>query len=149
MEWTIDKKTLRNIILVVCGGIILYWLLHDSDRVKLFSDVISGITAPFVLGGVLAFILNVPMRSFERKWLKMIKNDSIKRLLAVILTFIALLLVLAIVFWLLIPQIVDTVNSLIPSLYNFLSKAESFVRDFLSDNPQLKEWIKVNTELEG
>jgi len=149
LEWTINKKTLRNIILVVCGGIILYWLLHDSERVKIFSDFISGITAPFVLGGVLAFILNVPMRSIETNWLKKIDNSSFKRLIAVILTFIALLLVVTLVFWLLIPQIIDTVKSLIPSLYNFLSEAESFTREFLRDNPQLKEFIKANTDLDG
>ncbi len=120
MEWTINKKTLRNIILVVCGGIILYWLLHESERVKFFKDFISGITAPFVLGGVLAFILNVPMRAFENSVCKKIKNQNLKRTIAVVLTFIAMLLVLALVFWLLIPQVIDTVNSLIPSLYSFL-----------------------------
>ena len=98
MEWTINKKTLRNIILIVCGGIILYWLLHESERVKVFKDIISGVTSPFVLGGVLAFILNVPMRAIENSLLKKITNDGLKRAIAVVLTFVALLLVLAVVF---------------------------------------------------
>ncbi len=149
MEWSINKKTLRNIILVVCGGIVLYWLLHESERVRVFKDIISGIISPFVLGGVLAFILNVPMRAFENGLLKKINNNGLKRIIAVILTFVAMLLVLAGVFWLLIPQLVKTVNSLIPNLYAFLANAEAFIKELLSDNPQLKDWLNANTNLEN
>ena len=149
MEWSINKKTLRNIILIVCGGIILYWLLHESERVSVFKNVISGIISPFVLGGVLAFILNVPMRAFENGLLKKINNNNLKRIISVILTFVAMLLVLAGVFWLLIPQLVKTVNSLIPNLYAFLSNTEAFVKEFLSENPQLKDWLKANTNIEN
>ena len=61
----LNKKTLRNLFLVVAGGIVLYWLLHETDRVKAVFSVVKGIFAPFVLGAALAFILNVPMRAFE------------------------------------------------------------------------------------
>ena len=143
----LNKKTLRRIFLCVCGGIILYWLLHETERVKGFFRIVSDLFAPFVFGGVLAFILNVPMRAIENGLLKKVKKEKLKRLFAVILTFIALLLVVALVFWLLIPQIVLTVNSLLPSLYEFLTEAESFVMDFLSENTQLMEWLKENTDL--
>lgn len=149
MEWSINKKTLRNIVLIVCGGIFLYWLLHETERVKTVKNIISGIASPFVLGGVLAFILNVPMRSIENNLLKKINNTGLKRTLAVIMTFIAMLLVLAVVFWLLIPQLIKTVNSLLPNLYSFLSEGEILARKFLSENPELKEWLKSNTNLES
>ena len=51
----LDKKTLLRIFLGVFGCIILYWLLHETERVRAFFGVISGIVAPFVFGGVLAF----------------------------------------------------------------------------------------------
>lgn len=145
----ISKKNLWRIFLVVCGCIVLYWLLHESERVGVVMDKVTGILSPFILGGVLAFILNVPMRSIETKLLKKISNEKGKRLLAVVLTFIAMLLVLAFVFWLLIPQVMNTVKSLIPNLYSFFTEAEAFARDVLSDNPQLNELLKSYTNFEN
>lgn len=145
----INKKTLLRIFLYVCGCILLYWLLHETERVQSFFGTVSGVVAPFVFGGVLAFILNVPMRAIETGMLKRINKKGLKRLVSVILTFIAMLLVVALVFWLLIPQIVATVNSLLPSLYDFLTKAEAFVKDLLSDNPQLMDWLTANTNFEN
>ena len=143
----VNRKTLWRIFLGVSGCIILYWLLHETERVEHFFGFITDLLAPFVVGGVLAFILNVPMRAFESSLLKKIANKNVKRVLSVILTFIAMILVLALVFWLLIPQIIDTVNSLLPSLRSFLVRAEKFIYTSLEDNPQLLDWFKSNTEM--
>ncbi len=143
----IDKKTLRNIFLGVGACIVLYWLLHETQRVQSVLRFLTGMAAPFVLGASLAFIINVPMRAFEGL-LKRIQKQGLRRLLAILLTFIALLLVLALVFWLLIPQVVETVQSLIPKLTAFVSEAEKFVYRFLEENPQLMEWVIQNTDFE-
>ena len=144
-----NKKTLFRVFLGACGCIVLYWLLHETDRVKNFFNIVTGVLAPFIFGGVLAFILNVPMRAIENGLFKKMRNGNLKRVLAVILTFIAMLLVVALVFWLLIPQIVSTVNSLLPNLRDFLIEAEAFVMNFLNDNPELLEWLVDNTNFEN
>jgi len=145
----LNKKTLSRIFWGVCGCIILYWLLHDTDRVKSVIDKVSGVIAPFVIGGVLAFILNVPMRAIENTPLKKITNQKLKRVISVILTFIGVLLVIALVFWLLIPQIIDTVNSLIPALGDFFVRMQASAKEFLSENPQVMQWLKENTDIES
>lgn len=144
----LNKKTLRNLFLVVAGAIVLYWLLHETERVKTVFSVVKGIFAPFVLGAGLAFVLNVPMRAIEGL-LKGIKNTSWRRVIAIVLTFIAVLLVLTLVCLLLIPQLVKTVQALIPSLIEFVGKLEDFFYRFLDDNPQLMNWVANNTNLEG
>lgn len=137
----IEKKTLRNIFIGVVACIVLYWILHETDRVRKVYHFISGIVFPFALGAALAFIINVPMRAIE-KLLTKVKNTSLRRVLALLITFVAVLLVLALVFWLLIPQVVDTVQSLIPKLNTFISNVESAITTFLSRNPQVMEWVK-------
>jgi predicted PurR-regulated permease PerM len=144
----INKKTLRNLFLVVAAGIVLYWLLHETERVKVVWGVIKGIFSPFVLGAGLAFIMNVPMRAFEKRLTK-IKNDNLRRLIAVVLTLVAVCLVLALVFILLIPQLVSTVQSLVPSLIEFVGEVETYFYNFLNENPQLMEWVIVNTDFEN
>ena len=76
MLFEINKKTLRNLFVVVAAGIVLYWILHETERVKSVFAVVKKIFSPFVLGAGLAFILNVPMRAFEGL-LKKIKNEDI------------------------------------------------------------------------
>ena len=144
----INKKTLKNLFIIVASAIVLYWLLHETERVRVVLNVLKGIFAPFVMGACLAFVLNVPMRAFENL-LKNIKNQKWKRLIAVLLTFLAMLLVLALVFILLIPQLVKTVQSLVPSLIEFAGEVQTFFFDFLDKNPQLMDWVVNNTELEN
>lgn len=143
----INKKTLKNVFLVAVGCIFLYWLLHEGERVKSAFSVLKAVFSPFVMGAAFAFVLNVPMRAFEGL-LKKVKNENLRRILAILLTFVALLLVIALVFLLLIPQLVETVHSLIPKMQSFFIKFENFVKDFLNQNPQLLEWLKTNTDLE-
>lgn len=144
----INKKTFRNVFLGVAACIVLYWILHETERVKSVYNVVRDIFAPFATGAAIAFVLNVPMRAFE-SLLKGIKHNTLRRLAAILLTIIAVVLVLSLVFWLLIPELIRTVQTLIPTLQNFVLKVESVVRDFLRDNPNLTEWIFANTDLEN
>ena len=144
----IEKKTLRNIFFGVIGCILLYWILHETERVKVVLNVIKAVLAPFVLGASLAFVINVPMRAIEGV-LYGVKKVSLRRAFALVLTFIAILLVLALVFVLLIPQLLETVQSLIPKLYAFITNSETVARDFLSNNPQVMEWVTENTNIQS
>ncbi len=144
----IEKRTLRNIFIGVISCIVLYWILHDTRRVVGVFNFIKGVLSPFVIGAGLAFIINVPMRAFEGL-LKGIKKPILRRLIAMLLTFIGLLLVLAIVFWLLIPQMVETIQSLLPKLYTFIGNIGNWVKGFVEKNPQLMVWIYDNTDFEN
>ncbi len=144
----IDKKTLRYIFLGAIGCILLYWLLHETERVKSVYTLIMGVISPFILGSALAFIINVPMRGIE-SLLKGVANIKLRRLIAVVITFIAVLLVLTVVFLLLIPQLSETIQSMIPMLYTFVINTETVVKDFLNENPQVMEWLATNTDFES
>ena len=144
----ISKKTLKNIFWGVVGCIVLYWLLHETERVKVVFSVIKGVLSPFVVGGVIAFIINVPMRSFEGL-LSRVKNNKLRRIIALLLTFVAVLLVLALVFWLLIPQVAQTASTFADRLPTFFGNVQTKITGFLNENPQLMEWVMQNTELES
>lgn len=143
----INKKTLRNIFVIVVAGILVYWLLHEPERAKAVYQLLKGIVSPFITGAAIAFVLNVPMRAFEGL-LKGIKNEKLRRLLAVILTFVSVALVLTLVFLLLIPQIITTVESLVPTLQSFIGKIDTKVRQILADYPDVTQWIVDNTDME-
>ena len=142
-----DKKTLFRILLCVSGCIVVYWLLNETERFVAIFRTVSDVFAPFVFGGVLAFILNVPMRAIENGLFRKINKLSVKRTLSIILTFLGLLLVVALVFWLLIPQLIDTFNSLIPALAEFFGNTQNAISSFLSKNPKMLEMLRKYTDL--
>lgn len=106
-----NKKSLKKIFIIVAAAIVLYWILHETERVKTTFGVVKSIFGPFVLGAALAFVLNVPMRLFE-KLLKFVKHDKFRRILAVVLTLIAFLLIVGAVTVLLTFAIIDAYNAL-------------------------------------
>lgn len=139
----IEKKIVMRIFVLVLLCIGFYWLLHETDRVKTVWDFISGIFSPFVVGGVLAFILNVPMRAFE-SLLKFIKSEKARRLLAMLLTVIALAVVIVGVVMLVIPQLSATIDALIAQLPAFFTRVETVVMEFLDEQPEIMEWLEDN-----
>ena len=130
----VNKKTLFRIFLGAAGCIILYWLLNERDSVKVVLGAALDILSPFITGGCIAFIANVPMRFFETK-LGKIKGAGLRRTVALVLTFIAVSLVLGGVFLLLIPQLVETVEIFIPAVYDFMLELEEYLNNLLSENP--------------
>ena len=148
MPLQIDKKTIKHLFFLASGCIILYWLLHETERVQTIWNSITGIVSPFVIGAVLAFILNVPMRAIER-YLRFIEKDGLRRVAAILLTFVAFAVVIAGVFGLLIPQIGATIQTLIPRLTDFFLGVEDQLQTVLNENPQLLQWVYDNTDLEN
>ena len=144
----IDKKTIRKLFWVAVGAIFVYWALHETDRFKLLWGDITGIVSPFVIGAVLAFVLNVPMRAIERN-LKFIKNPGVRRAGSLVLTLLFIVLVLIGIVRLLIPQISETIALLIPKLTEFFLRMEDRIYVFLGANPELLEWVYANTNLES
>ena len=144
----LNKKAIRTIFFGVAGCILLYWILHETERVTSVYRTIANVLSPFVIGSVLAFILNVPMRSFERM-LKGIKYPTLRRVVALLLTILAVLLVLTVVFSLLIPQVVDTAETFAARLPAFYEKVESKIFSFLEAHPDIQEWVIANTDFEN
>lgn len=141
----LNKKTLRNVFFVVAGCIVLYWLLHETSRIKALLSTIYGIISPFVAGAALAFILNVPMRAIENR-LKKIANHRGRRALALSLTFLCLLLAVYGIIELLAPQIGATIESLTNSLPPFFNRVQESVMVYLGEHPEVLEWLSNYTD---
>ena len=143
----LNKKTIKTVFLGVAGCIVLYWLLHETQRMTALLKGGISILAPFIAGAVVAFILNVPMRAVEG-WLKGVKNAGFRRALAMIITILLVILVLIGVFYLLIPQIINTVESLVDTLPDFFNRVYNQAMAFLADHPEAMQWLSDNTDFE-
>lgn len=147
-EFIMDKKLKQNLALITFGVILFGCVMHFG-AVLSFAGGIVAIISPVLVGFILAFILDVPMRYFERvlnllsEKLKSKKNLSTSslRILSLCLTLICVLLVLVLVCTLVIPAIVSSVVS----LYELtVSKWPEWRRELAKYNintEQINTWI--------
>ena len=142
----VNKKTLRTVFIGALGCIFAYWLLHETQRMADLVTQTKMIFFPFLLGSVIAFILNVPMRAIERG-LSGVKKPVLRRMLSMLLTLAAIFLVIALVVGLIIPQLNKTVKSLVSELPGFFARTEASIRDYLSRHPEILNFLQNNTEL--
>lgn len=140
MELKIDKKFSRGFVIAVFSLIIGYMLLRETDRVRMIWNFLKGIFSPFIIGALLAFILNVPMRFFENK-LSKLKNEKVRRITAICLMLLSIAVVIAAVLLLLVPQIEDTVKNLINQLPDFFRGVTERVNQFMEEHPQIRDLL--------
>lgn len=136
----LDKKNVTVISLIVFGGIFFAWLLHNLAVFGEFLGAGMGIIAPFLLGGAIAFIMNIPMRAIEQRlWPKSSRLPGLRRPLAYILTLLLLLLLLLLLTSVIIPQLVMALTNASQQAYQAVH-SHSEQLDWLFDiYPQLQE----------
>lgn len=112
MEW--KKENLRGLLLVICGGIAFYSLLQNLRAVAMAVGWVLGILGPLLLGGAMAFILNVPMRAIERRLFPVRPGKQVKgrRPMALLITLLAVIGVLVLASSVIGPGIAEAVSSL-------------------------------------
>ncbi len=144
----LNRHQLRNLIGGIMSCIVLYWLLNDMDRVRGFVSWGLNLVNPFLVGGCIAFILNVPMRSIERQ-LKKVPEFKATRGAAITLTLVGIVMIFSVVVNLLIPQVEETAQIIAQQLPHFFRNAEQNLQEFLKENPQLELWLRDNTDFEN
>lgn len=64
----LNKKTMQRLALLITFALLLYWgLTHPAQAGRVLSAFFS-LLLPFLLGGCLAFLLNVFLRPIESGW---------------------------------------------------------------------------------
>ena len=139
----IGKKTIHRIIIGVLVCIGVYWLLHEPQHFRSIYTFLKNIFLPFFIGAGIAFILNVPMRAIE-KLFGFINKPTLRRAVSLILTFVAVIAVLTAVLWILIPEVVETIETLISQLPAFFNNVKDRIVSLMDEYPDVTSWINEN-----
>lgn len=113
--------TYKNLIKLILLTAFMFSIVIYIDHIVDAFFWILAVVYPFILGGAIAFIINIPMSIIETKLLK--KEFKLKRTVSLLISLIIVTLIIVIIITTIIPQIVDTFNQIknkIPSFYNNL-----------------------------
>lgn len=94
---------------------ILYLCIHYWPQAALLISAFLSAAIPLLLGGVLAFILNIPVSFYERKLFPNSQKPSLikcRRAVCIAAAFVTVFAVLVLVVWLVVPQLVSGVQLL-------------------------------------
>ena len=118
MEIKPDNKFKQNLLLVVIGVCLLVGLMNFG-KVQHALRVVIGLFMPLLVGGAIAFILNVPMHFFEKQFDKLQQHSGgraiakAKTPLCMIVTLLAFILVIIFIGNVIFPNLVESVKSIV------------------------------------
>ena len=114
-----DREDLKKWMFLILFGVLSYFLVNNLILLWNIIVTIFNVFLPFILGGAIAFILNIPMTKIENFILKRVKNDKLKpliRIVSIALSLIIFVLIIGSVLFLLIPELVENIESLINNI---------------------------------
>ena len=127
---------------MVCGGVAFYWVLQNLWALGGAVGWLLGILAPFLLGGAIAFILNVPMRAIERNLMPRAKSAArFRRPMALVLALVGVLGVLALASWVIGPGIAEAVMSIVNQIPQAAKRLQEQLLELEEYLPQLEAII--------
>ena len=141
------KKLKKRHILLVSVFLFTVLSFWKWDVVSQIIGFLFSLILPFLIAGAIAFIVNVPMSAienclFRRKNQKKQVSIKISRPISLILALVCIISVLVFAFLVIIPQIQDTIKSLIVKTEAFLPTLEVFLTDFFNGNKEVINFIE-------
>lgn len=142
----LNKKSMKKIRELIVFTAILVVALWKFDTVLEGAKNIWGILFPFVLGGAIAFVINVPMSFLEKKIFGKTKDGNkvgkkLARPISLLLTIILAVGVIALVMFGVIPQLTRTMGSLMISIANFVPQMQNWIREFSHNNQEIMKLV--------
>jgi len=121
-----DNSLKRQLIVVTYIAFLLFSILR-FDIMKSIPPQVLGVLMPFLMGIVIAFILNKPMVLFKKLLGKIIKNEKICKGLAIMISYIIFFAIIIGVFMFIVPQLLENIKTFIDSLGTYIRKLETFI----------------------
>ena len=141
-----EKKKFRQYLLLIGFGVALFWGLTNYTIIFKVGRTVLSVLSPVIIGLCIAFILNVPMSSFERRVFRPSKKtgkmgrikSKLKRPVSIIFVIALFLLIIFMLFYLVIPALIDTLTQLSEEIPEFVENISRIVKD----QPVILHWFE-------
>lgn len=145
----LNKNNTKRIMQIVAFAIILWFLLQNIAIVGNMISKILDVFSPFLVGAAIAFILNIPMKIFEKKLFKdkkmkngKIKKNKLKRPVSMILSIISVILIISFVIRLVIPQLLSVIIMFIKNVPSLANDIKDWAINITEQYPDLSSQIQ-------
>ena len=106
-----NKKHVKTFVFIIFAAILFYLGVQNITIVADAAGWLFGVVSPFVLGAVIAFVVNVPMSRIEYHLFEKCGNKvKGQRGISFIVTLALVIAVLVVVVYIVVPQLSDTIK---------------------------------------
>lgn len=143
----LNREVVRKVRELIVFTAILVVCLWKYENVLAVLGFVFHVVFPFVLGGAIAFVLNVPMNFVERhlfpeeKTQKSKVRKKLARPVSMVLVIVGVVGIIGIVMFVLLPQLANTFASLGMSIQDFIPKLQIWAEDIFHGNKEILTWI--------
>ena len=124
-----DLDIVQYIIRALMMLIVFAWALVNLDAVLRFLNSVFALVSPFLIGGAIAFLMNIMLRPLERLWKRVFRKAPAKLTQPVCLTLSAVLMlgILFAVAFMMIPSLRESGNEFIRNIPAYVERNWSMV----------------------
>lgn len=137
------KQTIRTILGIIIFTVLFIYLINNITLLIKLLSMLWSLLFPFVLGCGIAFVINIPMRSIENSLFK--KENSrlykLKRPISMVIAYFLALFVVALVIFVVVPEVADTVTSIKDKLPGFIEEAKKWALKYTEKFPDIAKLI--------
>lgn len=143
----LNKENVRKLKELIVFTIVIMIALWKYPVVLSGLKFILNIIFPFLMGGAIAFILNVPMHFLEEKIFGSERAQKkvlqrIARPVSLALTILLVVGIIVMVMFVVIPELGATILSLGKSIQEFVPKVQDWCEKFFHDNKEVMVWAE-------
>lgn len=143
----LNKENVRKLKELIVFTIVIMIALWKYPVVLSGLRFILNIIFPFLMGGAIAFILNVPMHFLEEKIFGSERAQKkvvqrIARPLSLALTILLVIGIIVMVMFVVIPELGATILTLGKSIQDFVPKVQEWCEKFFHDNKEVMVWAE-------
>ncbi len=129
--------------LVILASLVIFFLLDWMPNIWAMFKKLLGILSPFIYGFVMAYLLlpvfNALYRLIQPHLARRMKHGSrFAKGLCSVLTLMVGVLVVAALLWMVLPQLIVSIFSLLESIDSYLDEISGWMENLLKDNPVLE-----------
>lgn len=143
----LNKDNIKKIMGIICFAAVVVLAVIKIDVLCTWAWNVVGILYPFLLGGAIAFVINLPMRFYERhlfenQWIERRKPGlpvKLKRPLSLVLALLSVVLVIVLVMGIVIPQLFNTVQTLAEKFPIFIEDVRKLLETVEKEVPEARE----------
>ena len=143
-----NKTAFHNTIKVVVIGILLFCGIQYYKLFLQFFGFLINLIFPFILGGAIAFVINVPMSFIERHLFQSKKKFNLfRRPISYLLTLIFVFGLLGLAMFVILPQLSDTLRMLTHQIPSGIKSIQQWIYNTTANLPSVRTYVanlKIN-----
>ncbi len=146
-----DKEKIKQVYKLILFIAVVVLVLIYSKNVFYGMQLFIGMLVPFLAGGAIAFVLNIPLRAIEKKWLKKWDGkvtSKLKRPVSMVLSIVFIALIVTFVIYTAVPAIKETVTILKVQIPIFVQRLLNWAEQLASDYPEVLEKVRELEKME-